>query len=94
MPTTILSRTNQLFPWLEYISSEEVDKFYNDFFKAIEQALHTKDWSILEQTIESWQATAELLTDTELTMILTKPTTNNDLEDWDDVEAELFNTDS
>jgi hypothetical protein len=92
--TTIISRTNQLFPWLEHLPPEEIDKFYKDFFKAIEQALHTKNWSILEQTIESWQATAELLTDAELTMILTEPTTDKDLEDWDDIEAELFNKDS
>ena len=80
---------SRVFPWLKYLSTAQVNEFYADFFNALEQALQEKDWSILEETIESWRATAEVLADPDLTTILTQSSAD-DLETWDDVEAELF----
>jgi hypothetical protein len=113
---------NRVFPWLKELSSDQLDEFYSDFFDALEQALQEKDWSILEECIESWQATAEVLADADLTTLLigssskvaaagymserlpkfwklwkffglkfgTAPSSDDELEDWDDVEASLF----
>jgi hypothetical protein len=80
---------SRVFPWLKHLSTEQINEFYADFFNALEQALQEKEWSILEETIESWRATAEILADVSLTAILTQ-TAFDDLENWDDVEAELF----
>jgi len=92
MPEVALSKSNRVFSWLEYLSSEEQANFYTDFFAAIEQALDTKDWTILEQTIESWQATAEVFASAELTATLTVSANEDDWEEWDNVESELFST--
>ena len=81
---------SRVFPWLKYLSAEQIEEFYADFFSALERTLQTKDWSTLEQTIERWQATAEVLADSELSAILTMPSIPSDLEEWDDVESELF----
>lgn len=80
---------NRVFPWLKYLSAEQVAEFYADFFTALEQALQEKKWSILEEAIDSWHTTAKILADPELATILTAPSPN-DLESWTDVEAELF----
>jgi hypothetical protein len=92
MPPAALVKANQLFSWLEHLSAAEQDNFYTDFFEAIESALHSKNWSIVEQTIENWQATAEVLASTELTTMLTVSTNEEDWEKWDDVETKLFNS--
>jgi hypothetical protein len=93
METSITAGYNvsRVFPWLKYLSAEQITEFYADFFNALEQALQEKEWSILEETIESWRATAEILADTDLTAVLTQPPAD-DLEAWDDIEAELFNS--
>lgn len=79
LPSTLLSNASQVFPWLAYLSPSEQDNFYADFFQALENALHEKNWSCFEQTIESWQATAEVLADSELTAILLAPSHEKDL---------------
>jgi hypothetical protein len=91
MSTVVLDNANRIFPWLKYLSREQVEEFYVDFFAALEQTLQHKDWSILESVIESWQATADVLADAELTEILAATNPNDDMEDWNDVEANLFN---
>ncbi len=92
--SSLSSNASQVFPWLVHLSPHDIDSFYADFFQAIEQALARKKWLVLEETIESWQATAEVLANNELTAILSAPSSDDDWEEWNDVEAELFNTDS
>ncbi len=94
METSITAGYNvsRVFPWLKYLSAEQITEFYADFFNALEQALQEKKWSVLEDVIESWRATAEILAAPDLTAILTQPSTVDDLEAWDDVETELFNS--
>lgn len=87
-------RINRVFPWLKNLSSDQVAEFYTDFFDALERALQEKDWLVLEDTIENWQATAEVLADPELTTLLTEPVSEDELEVWDHVETELFDTTS
>ena len=93
MKSPVWSNASQVFPWLKYLSPDEIETFYGDFFNALEQALHDKNWDHFEETIESWQATADVLADSKLTAILTAPLSDDDLEEWNDVEAELFNKD-
>ncbi len=81
---------SRVFPWLKHLSPADSAEFYTDFFSALEQAIQEKNWTILEQTIESWQATAEVLADAELTTILTEASSSDDLEDWDDVEGTQY----
>ncbi len=90
MTTIGLSSATRVFPWLKHLSSEQIEEFYADFFNALERTLQTKDWSILEQLIERWQATAEILADASLSAMLTTPATADELEDWEHVESELF----
>ena len=90
MSTVDLSAASRVFPWLKHLSAQQLEEFYADFFSALERTLQTKDWSILEQLIESWQATAETLADSALSAMLTSPSEADDVEDWEHVESELF----
>lgn len=92
--SSLLSNASQVFPWLMHLSSRDIESFYADFFQAIEQSLHHKNWLVLEETISSWQATAEVLANNELMATLMAPSSDDDWEEWTNVESELFNTDS
>jgi hypothetical protein len=81
---------SRVFPWLKHLSPDQLAEFYADFFSALEQAIQEKNWAVLETTIESWQATAEILADADLTATLIGSSAEDDMEDWDDVEAKLF----
>lgn len=93
METSITAGYNvsRVFPWLKHLSAEQITDFYTDFFNALEQALQEKEWVILEETIESWRTTANILADPDLTTILTQ-SSSDDMEDWHDVEAKLFDS--
>ncbi len=85
---TITQKAETVFPWLEALSSDEVQMFYDDIFTAIEQALASGDWQILQTTIEDWQATAKI-TDSPLETLLTVSSESGTWHNWEDVRATL-----
>jgi len=86
----ITRSAESIFPWLRYLKPEHKVQFYTDLFIALGQALREKNWRRVEEVLESWEATAEVLADPELTAWLSEPVENGEWEDWDDVEAEIF----
>lgn len=84
--------SEDVFPWLRELNAEQLDEFYLDLFSALRQALQERSLEPIATTLESWQATAEVLADADLTAILTESTEADEWDDWDDVEAALFNT--
>jgi hypothetical protein len=90
---TVIEKAELLFPWLEALAAAEIQTFYTDFFAAIEQAIQSGDWSGVQNTIEEWQATAEVLADSALSAALSQSTEAGDWDDWEDVSAALHHQD-
>ncbi len=82
---TVIEKAESLFPWLEALAVDEIQAFYTDFFASIEQAIQSGDWSGVQNTIEDWQATAEVLADSALTETLSQPIEAGDWDDWEHV---------
>ncbi len=78
------------FPWLRLLPAGERSRFFADLFLALGQALGERDWSVVENLVARWQATAEVLAVPELAHVLSEPIGAGEWEDWDDVEAALF----
>lgn len=49
-----------IFPWIEHLSNEERDEFYNELLNCAMESTINNDWSLIEQLIEDWKATAEV----------------------------------
>lgn len=79
-----------VFPWLGNLPPNERTQFYRELFPALQQAWRSGDWHPVEELLDSWEATAEVLADAELTAFLTEPAEAGAWEPWDDVEAALF----
>jgi hypothetical protein len=90
---TVIEKAELLFPWLEILAADEIQTFYTDFFEAIERAIQSGDWSGVQNTIEDWQATAEVLADSALAATLSQPIEAGDWDDWEPVSAALHNQD-
>ena len=88
----LVRRSEDVFPWLRELDAEQLGQFYFDLFSALRQALQERSLEPVAATLESWQATAEVLADADLTAILTEPTEADEWENWDDVETTLFDT--
>ena len=78
------------FPWLASFTTEQRAQFLAELFLALGQALRQHNWHIVEDIVSRWQTTAEALAVPELANALTESTEAGEWEDWDDVEAALF----
>ena len=74
------------------LTVEQQGQFFTDLFIALGQALHQRDWRIVEETVSRWRATAEVLAVPELASVLNEPLETGEWQDWDDVQAALFDT--
>ncbi|WP_419927981.1 hypothetical protein [Candidatus Poriferisocius sp.] len=64
------------FPWVEFLSPEERRKFAEDLTRTILACASIESFEPVEQTLLEWQNTAEILSDPELTALLTTPITD------------------
>jgi hypothetical protein len=58
------------FPWASHLSDKERKEFLNEQVTAFNECLHSNDWTLLEETIDSWKATAEALTNSRFAKII------------------------
>ena len=56
---------SNIFPWIEYLDSEERIQFSQEFINAVSAAIVTDGWSKIEELLADWKATAETESDTE-----------------------------
>jgi hypothetical protein len=84
------SEAERAFPWLASLTAEQRAQFLAELFLALGRALRQRDWHIVEALVSRWQATVEVLAVPELASALTESTEAGEWEDWDDVEAALF----
>ena len=63
------------FPWVEFLSIEERREFAGELTRTILASASIESFEPVEQTLLEWQNTAEILSDPELTALLTTPIT-------------------
>ncbi len=63
------------FPWVEFLSPGGRREFAEDLTRTILASASVENYKQVELTIDSWQNTAEILSDPELTALLSGPFT-------------------
>ncbi|WP_420620645.1 hypothetical protein [Candidatus Poriferisocius sp.] len=66
------------FPWVEFLSADGRREFAEDLTRTILASASVQSFERVELLIDSWQNTAEILSDPELTALLTTPITVTD----------------
>lgn len=66
------------FPWVEFLSTGELRNFAEDLTQTILASASIESFERVELLIDSWKNTAEILSDPELTALLTTPITVTD----------------
>ena len=74
-PETMDDAIEAAFPWVEFLSPEERREFAEDLTRTILACASIDSFEPVEQTLLEWQNTAEILSDPELTALLTTPIT-------------------
>lgn len=74
-PEAMVSAIETAFPWVGFLSPEERREFAENLTQTILASASVESFSLVELTIDSWQNTAEILSDPELTALLTTPIT-------------------
>ena len=63
------------FPWVQFLSADGRREFAADLTRTILASASVESFELVEQTLLEWQNTAEILSDPELTALLTTPIT-------------------
>ena len=66
------------FPWVGFFSPGERREFAEDLTQTILASASVESFSLVDQVLMEWQNTAEILSDPELTAMLTTPITVTD----------------
>lgn len=61
------------FPWVELLPPDELGRFSADFVRAVQASAELGRWSVLDQVVVEWKATAAVYTDPELVGRLSGP---------------------
>ena len=80
----------RVFPWLKLLAIEQKSQFFTELFLTLGQAVRQHDWHIVENLVSRWQATSKVLAVPELVNALTEALEIGAGEDWDNIEASLF----
>lgn len=59
------------YPWVDLLPSSDFSRFVADFVRAVEAAAELGRWTILDQTLTEWKATATIFADPQLMAQLT-----------------------
>jgi hypothetical protein len=61
------------FPWIDVLPEPDKARFVADFLRAFQVSAEIGHWSLLNQTVVEWKATASLHADPELSRQLSEP---------------------
>lgn len=56
------SFAGDVFPWAKHLSKEDRLAYRDEMVSAFAETIQTNKWSVLDEIISSWEATAEALT--------------------------------
>ncbi|WP_420431991.1 hypothetical protein [Candidatus Poriferisocius sp.] len=77
-PEAMDDAVESAFPWVEFLSSDGRREFAEELTRIILASASVENFEQVDLTIDSWQNTAEILSDPELTALLTTPITVTD----------------
>jgi len=63
-------RESDVFPWIKHLSEEAIEEFNNELLATFEEAVYNKDWSVFEEMLDAWAATAEAMTNPEMVELI------------------------
>ncbi len=72
-----------VYPWARHLADRERDEFFDELASATKQARISGDWSAVDEAIDAWRETAEILGDKETMADITEA--ENEI-DWLDTE--------
>jgi hypothetical protein len=81
-----------IYPWARHLSDAERDEFFAEWSDATKQATSCGDASIVDEVIEAWQETAEILADSEMMADIRdaeKQIEKGEVASWDAVKQRL-----
>jgi hypothetical protein len=52
------------------LSEEAIEEFNNELLATFEEAVYNKDWSVFEEMLDAWTATAEAMTNPEMVELI------------------------
>jgi hypothetical protein len=64
------TQQTSVFPWSIHLNESERKEFLNELVASFNESLHGGNWSLLEETIGSWKATAEAITNKKFMKVL------------------------
>lgn len=74
-PEAVDDAIEAAFPWVEFLASDERRDFADELTRTILASASVQSFERVELLIDSWQNTAEILSDPELTALLSGPFT-------------------
>lgn len=81
-----------VYPWARHLSDEECDEFFDELSDATKQARESGDGLIVDEVIDAWRETAEILGDEETMADLAfaeKQIEKGEIVSWDAVKQRL-----
>jgi hypothetical protein len=63
-------RLPQSFAWLKHFTAEEVAEFFSELLEALHRSQQNGDWPAVADTVDAWQATAEVKADPALETVI------------------------
>jgi len=75
------------FPWFFQLQSKHCREFLNEFRESWHAAVEQGEWEQLRQTIEDWQATAEVDAEPEVAYYLKLPREKKEYKAWEEIRA-------
>ncbi len=80
------------FSWLSIFTKKDKEQFKSELYDAISKAIQTDNWLAVEEIIDSWRETAEIMSDKKMMRNIRKSVKESELGEvsrWEDVQKRL-----
>ena len=80
------------FSWVDTFTKKDKDQLKNELYDAISKAIQTNDWLAVENVIDSWKETAEIISDKKAMRSIRKSMKESEMGEvsrWEDVQKRL-----
>ena len=80
------------FSWISVFTKKDKEQLKSELYDAISKAIQTNNWAIVEDVIDSWQETAEIMSNRKMMRSIRKSMKESELGEvskWEDVQKRL-----
>jgi hypothetical protein len=80
------------FSWINVFTKKDKEQFKNELYDVISKAIQANNWIIVEDLIDSWRETAEIMSDKKAMRSIKKSMEESELGEvsrWEDVQKKL-----